>query len=158
VAALPFLLARAEADEAECSHRCALLAAAAAERAESRRRNSRGRVAWLLCEFGFQLMRGGINLDGPFALARADIADALGLSLCRVKRALAMLSLSRVVETDGRTMRILDWRRLCSIACYEARRLDLRGDDDDFGDDFAPAGEEMQPQHLTAAGDQACFV
>ncbi|HYI42709.1 MAG TPA: hypothetical protein VD768_03705, partial [Sphingomicrobium sp.] len=66
------------------------------------------------------------------------------------------LSLSQVVECEGSTMRILDWGRLCSVASYEASRLDLSEDED--ADLILASEVEDQPQLLTAAGDQACFV
>ena len=155
VAALPFLFARPQVDDAGWNYRLALLAAAAAERADEARRNTRGRIAYLLCEFGFQLARRDMDLGATFPLDRTDIADALGVTLCRVKRTLALLSLSGVLETDGRSMRVLDWGRLCSLAAYAPSRLELRQDKDEFDHVIA---EEQQPLLVTRAGDPACFV
>jgi hypothetical protein len=155
VAALPFMFARPQADDLGWNYRSALLAATAAERADDTRRNTRGRIAYLLCEFGYQLARRGVDRDGKLPLTRTDIADALGVNLCRVKRTLALLSLSQVIECGGRDIRVIDWRRLCSVACYQTGRLDLRLEEE-F--DFAPVATEEKPKLLTAAGDQACFV
>ena len=154
VAALPFLFARPQADDMGWNFRSALLAATAAERADDTRRNTRGRIAYLLCEFGFQLSRRGIDQAGELPLTRTDIADALGVSLCRVKRTLALLSLSQVVKCEGSTIRVLDWHRLCSVACYQPRRLELGQQEEEFSLPLM----DHEPQLLTKAGDQACFV
>lgn len=156
VAALPFLFARPQVDDAGWNYRAALLAATAAERADDTRRNTRGRIAYLLCEFGYQLSRRRIDPDAALPLTRSDIADALGVSLCRVKRTLALLSLSQVIDCDAATMRVLDWPRLCSVATYEANRLELKQEEDDL--DAVCAAQEEQPQLVTKAGDPACFV
>lgn len=155
VATLPFLFARPQVDDAGWNYCLALLAAAAAERADDVRRNTRGRIAYLLCEFGFQLARRDMDLGAAFPLDRTDIAGALGVTLCRVKRTLALLSLSGVLETDGCSMRVLDWGRLCSLAAYAPARLELRQDEDEL-DMVEP--EEEQPQLVTKSGDPACFV
>jgi hypothetical protein len=157
VAALPFLFARPQVDDAGWNYRAALLAATAAERADDTRRNTRGRIAYLLCELGFQLARRRIDTDAALPLTRNDIADALGVSLCKVKRTLALLSLSQVIECDAATLRVLDWPRLCSVATYEASRLELRQEDDEF-DLVSAVQDEEQPQLVTRAGDPACFV
>lgn len=157
VAALPFLFVRNQADDEEWRVRSALATAAAAERADDSRRNTRGRLAYLLCELGFQLGRRGGDRDGALPLPRQELANTLGVSLFKVKRTLALLVLSRVISTSGDEMRILDWARLSSVAHYDPARLDVRVDEEDFEPGSAGADEEALPQ-LTAAGDQACFV
>lgn len=157
VAALPFMLARPQADDLGWNVRSALAAAAAAERAhDAGRRNSRTRIAWLLCELGYQLTRRGVDRDQELPLARSAIADALGVSLCRVKRTLALLSLSQVAQGNGFSLRITDWRRLCSMAGYEPRRLELG--EDLTGEPMPVASGDDECNLLTASGDPACFV
>lgn len=156
VAALPFMFARPQVDDRGWSFDAALASAIAAERAfDSGRRNSRARVAWLLCELAFQYGRrsGGIGEEMP--LSRGKLAEALGISLCRVKRILALLSLSRVIATDGKTIRVSDWHRLCSVAGYDGSRLSL--DPEEALIERRPEEQEM-PNRITAAGDPACFV
>ena len=155
VAALPFLFMRDRSDDADWAVRSALAAAMAAERAVTDRRNKRGRLAYLLCELGYQLARRGADRDARLTLPRGEIASALGTSLCKVKRILALLSLSRVIETDGDKVRVLDWRRLAGIAHFELKRLGVRDEEEEA----SPAGEEApEPYPRTAAGDPACFV
>ncbi len=156
VAALPFLLARSRSDDLDWTIRAALAAAIAAERAvDTGRRNTRARLAWLLCEFAFQLGRRGVDKDRELPVPRAELASALGTSLCRVKRTLALLSLSGVVATDARTFRVLDWRRLTAIACYDPRRLGL-SPADEF--ELVILDDESADHQTTASGDPACFV
>ena len=155
---LPFLLARSRSGDPEWLVRGALAAAISAERAvDTGRRNTRARLAWLLCELGYQLARRGMDKDQPLPLPRVEIANALATSLCRVKRTLALLSLSQVVETDCRTLRVLDWRRLSGIAGYDPDRLEL-GPEDDLELVLIDYSDEQEARQLTASGDQACFV
>ncbi len=157
VAALPFLFARPQVDDSDWAFRTALAAAFAAERADQdSRRNTRARIAYLLCELGFQLKRRGIDPGAEMPLGRLEIADTLGISLCRVKRTLALLSLSQVIASDGRAMRILDWQRLCGVAGYDPSRLSLS--DEEQIEDTAAADDEQRMHHFTASGDPACFV
>ena len=154
----PFLFARREAANAHRDFRTALSAAVAGERADSDgRRNTRGRIAYLLCELGVQMARRELDRNGELPLSRADLADLLGLSLPRVKRALALLSLSQVIGTDGHRLRVLDWQRLCGVACYQRARLKLAAEDFDAEASLI-SQVDNRPNTLTASGDPACFV
>lgn len=156
VLALPFLLARARSDDLEWTVRRAIAAAISAERAvDGGRRNTRARLAWLLCEVGYQLSRRRMDKDQQLPIPRVELAEALGTSLCRVKRTLALLSLSGVVKTDGRTFQVTDWRRLAGIGGYDTARLEL-APEEEFD---LVAEEEPEPHHSsTVSGDPACFV
>jgi hypothetical protein len=86
-----------------------------------------------------------------------QIADALGVSLCRVKRTLALLSLSQVVAVEDRQIRVLDWRRLCGVGGYDRARLGLQ--DEDYEAALITKDEHPRPSfNVTASGDPACFV
>jgi hypothetical protein len=154
IAALPFLFARPQADDLGWSCRSALAAAAAAGRADDTRRNTRGRIAYVLCELGYQLARRGLDNGGELPLSRVDIARALGVSLCRVKRTFALFSLSQVIESDGQKIRILDWSRLCRAGGYDPRRLELKTEEEPA---IASRDDGPAPR-LTVGGEQACFV
>jgi hypothetical protein len=140
------------------SFRTALAAALAAEDADRNgRRNTRGRVAYLLCELGHQLARLRVDRNGDLPLSRMQIADALGVSLCRVKRTLALLSLSQVVAVEDRQIRVLDWRRLRGVGGYDRARLGLQ--DEDYEAALITRDEHPRPSfNVTASGDPACFV
>lgn len=156
VLALPFLLARSSGDDLDWTVRASLSAAIAAERAcDSERRNTRARLAYLLCETGFQLQRRKVDKDQPLPILRRELADALGTSLVRVKRTLALLQLSGVVETDGCDVRVTDWRRLAGVGCYDLGRLGIAAEEEgEF--DAAPTNQAQTDR--TASGDPACFV
>jgi hypothetical protein len=157
VLALPFLLSRSRSGDFDWTVRTSLSAAIAAERAvDGGRRNTRARLAYLLCELGYQLSRRSADRDLDLAIPRLELANALGTSLCRVKRTLALFSLSGVIRSDGRNLRIVDWRRLCSVAGYDPARLGLNPEEHEAADEGH--GEEAPVNLLTAAGDPACFV
>ncbi len=155
---MPFLLARPRVDDGAWNVSSALAAASAAERtAGNNRSNTRGRVAYLLCEFGYQLARRNAERDDDLPLSRVKIAEALGVSLCRVKRSLALLSLSQVIATYGQSIRVLDWRRLCAVAGYDLSRFGLK--DEDYEAALITGEKDRRLQNsLTASGDPACFV
>jgi hypothetical protein len=158
VLALPFLLARSRTDDFDWTVRTWLSAAIAAERAvDGGRRNTRARLAYLLCELGYQLSRRSADRDQELAIPRLELANALGTSLCKVKRTLALFALSGVIRTDARSLRILDWRRLCSVAGYDPARLGLGPEEYEYGAADVSDGE-AQRNLMTAAGDPACFV
>ncbi|HEX8670219.1 MAG TPA: helix-turn-helix domain-containing protein [Allosphingosinicella sp.] len=158
VAALPFLFVRPQAEDDGWTVRAALAAALAAERADTGGRNSRTRVAYLLSELGYQLARRGFDRDAELPLPRAEIARALGLSLCKVKRILAMLCLSQVIATDGSRMRVLDWPRLCALGGFDPRRLELREEEEEDRIVAILTDEDSPLYSTTAAGDPACFT
>ncbi|PSJ43223.1 helix-turn-helix domain-containing protein [Allosphingosinicella deserti] len=158
VSALPFLFVRSDAQDEEWKVRAALATAAAAERADDTRRNTRGRLAYLLCELGFQLGRHGADRDASLPLPRQELSRTLDVPLCKVKRTLALLNLSQVIRIEGESMRITDWRRLCSVAQYDPLRLDMRDPEDDAIQTTAMLDGEEGEKRLTAAGDPACFV
>jgi hypothetical protein len=151
---LPFLFVRPQAADEGWQVQSALASAMAAERAHLAPRNSRGRLAYLLCELGYQLSRRGTDRDGDLPLPRQELARTLGIGLSKVKRILALLSLSQVIRVDGERMRIIDWPRLCDLAQYDPGRLGLEPEDAALAADPA----ELAQNGLTAGGDQACFV
>lgn len=139
----------------------ALEAAVVAEAASHDvRRNTRCRMSYLVCEIANQLrqQRGGFDFDAELPLSRYDLAELLGISLCKVKRAVALLSLSGVISTDGRAVQVLDWRRLCSVAHVDPTRLALAEPDEE--DDFIEivSADERPANRVTVSGEPACFV
>jgi hypothetical protein len=157
LAALPFLFMGARPNDRDWQYNAALASAAAAESANVDPANSRRRVAFLLCEFGCQYGRRTGDFSAPMPLSRGELARALGISLCRVKRILALLSLSQVVALEGESLRILDWRRLCALGDYDTGRLGFElPEEEDVH--FVLDGDEEAPAHLTtSAGDPAYF-
>jgi Crp-like helix-turn-helix domain len=155
----PFLLSPVSESSFHGDFADALKAAIIAEARAQGRRHERCRIAHLLCELSFQLrrMRGSHGDTVEIPIARGELAAMLGVSLVRVKRALALLALSQVISTDGSSIRVLDWRRLCGVASYDPGRLGLKAEEDDIL--TIVAEDEEAPRNLvTAAGDPACFV
>ena len=160
-AVLPFLFARVPDDDRGWHFQAAIHAARAAEAAVCEPRNSRRRIAYFLCELTVQLGRRSGDSPAPIPLSRTDIADALGVSLCRVKRVLALLSLAQVIAFDGEDISVLDWRRLCALADYDQRRFGSALPDEEEEEEeeeiALPADEDEALQRETAAGDPAFF-
>jgi hypothetical protein len=150
-APVPFLLGQPRQEAVRPSFAAALKAAVAAERARAGARSPRQRIALLLCELG---KANGCRSELP--LSRSSLANALGISLVRVKRTLALLSLSGVISTDGSTITVLDWRKLSGAAHFDVSALNVSPDDDEN----APSSDEdgEQDHFLTACGEPACFV
>lgn len=156
--AVAFLFARPDAAP---DFAAALEAAAAAERAaRTSGRNTRCRVSYLLCELGHQLrgQTGSFDCSAALPLSRVALAEVLGVPLSKVKRVLALLSLSHILMTDGRSIEVLNWQRLCDVAHIDPDRLGLSVDEDDEPLIANLASEEDSARLLTASGEPACFV
>lgn len=153
VAGLPFLFMRDRSSHRDWEFNAALGAAIAAESAYGESRNSRHRIAYLLAELGSQYARRTGDRNLPVPLSRSELARALVVSLSKVKRILALLSLSGVIDSAGDEVRILDWRRLCALGGYDRARLGFDAADED---EFAMR-DEVPAQLVTGAGDQAFF-
>ncbi|HWH16796.1 MAG TPA: helix-turn-helix domain-containing protein [Allosphingosinicella sp.] len=158
--AIPFLLAKPKLQGRQ-DFAAALQAAAVAESASHDvRRNTRCRISYLLCELANQLRQQDSKFDcaAELPLSRFDIAEALDVSLCKVKRVLALLSLSGVITTDGRSIQVLDWRRLCTVANVDPARLSPTTDEDDDPILATPDRDRRAANLVTASGEPACFV
>jgi hypothetical protein len=159
LAVLPFLFMGRQSRDAEWDFQAALATAAAAEQADTEKRNSLRRVAWLLCELACQYARRTGDREGAFPLPRTELARQLGIGLCRVKRTLALLTISGVISADEDVVRIVDWGRLCSAGAYDPARLGRSVIDPDDAFAAPPPGDEQHAgSRVTASGDPACFV
>ena len=116
-------------------------------------RNCLKRVASLLCEFAPGTP--GTQADPDLVpLPRERIAEALGINLCKVKRTLALLSLSQVIACERGGVRVLDWRRLAAAAGHE-----ITPSSDVEHDELMVTIHDAPPvQFVTASGDQAYFA
>jgi len=149
---LPFLLGDKAAERPGSRFHEALDSAVAAEAARGGLRKPCQRIALFLCELGK-----AYGCRGELPLSRASIAGALGISLVKVKRSLALLFLSGVLSCDDETITILDWRKLSGVARFDASALDLASADEE---EELPGRSSLEdePHFLTASGDPACFV
>ena len=149
----PFLLGQPRRETVHAGFEAAVKAAVAAERARGGARNPRQRISLFLCELGKAY---GCRSDFP--LSRSTLASALGISLVRVKRTLALLSLSGVISSDGSTITVLDWRKLSAAAHFDVSTLNVRLDDDETAHTLSSHEDDEQDHFLTACGEPACFV
>ena len=114
-------------------------------------RNCVRRMAYVLFELA---AASGPPATSLVALSRAALAEVLGISLGKVKRTLALLSLSQVIALDERGIRVRDWRRLAATAGCEVATLEDVDDADES--DPLPAVDQA-PLLLTTSGDPAYF-
>ena len=78
------------------------------------RRDSKARIAHLLCELALRLEKIGSGKDGnyEFPLTQEQLADATGLTAVHTNRTLQALRKEGLIELNGRSLRVLDWAAL----------------------------------------------
>jgi CRP-like cAMP-binding protein len=90
------------------------------------RRSAYQRVAHLVCELITRLRAAGLAQSGPCALppiTERDFADATGLSIVRVNRALEQLRAEKLLDTAGPAPVALNWDGLQRAAGYNPAYL-----------------------------------
>lgn len=77
------------------------------------RRDSRARIAHLLCELALRLESIGAG-DGDgnfdFPVTREQLADATGLTAVHTNRTLQALRRDKLIQLNSRSLKVLDWR------------------------------------------------
>jgi CRP-like cAMP-binding protein len=78
------------------------------------RRDSRARIAHLLCELATRLGRLNGDADGmfDFPLTQEQLADATGLTSVHTNRTLQSLRRDGLIQLNSGSLRILDWKGL----------------------------------------------
>lgn len=91
-------------------------------------RDALARIAHLLCEMEMRLEVVGLapNLTFSFPASQTHIADACGISAIHANRMIQELRSRRLIEWEGKTIRILDRDRLAEIADFDPAYLHLR--------------------------------
>lgn len=89
------------------------------------RRDSRARVAHLLCEFSLRLEAAGLASNHHYELpmTQEQLADAVGLTSVHVNRVLKQLGEEGLIIRDRRTISIEDWQRLRQAGDFTDRYL-----------------------------------
>jgi CRP-like cAMP-binding protein len=89
------------------------------------RRDSRARIAHLLCEFSVRLSNGESknNLRYEFPMTQEQIADALGLTSIHVNKMLKVLEKDGIIDRVRRKVRILEFEILARIADFDQKYL-----------------------------------
>ena len=92
------------------------------------RRDSRSRIAHLLCEFAYRLTAQGQSPDGVYELpmTQEQLADATGLTSVHVNRVLQGLQREGLIERDRRMVRFVSWDRMRDVGDFNARYLHTR--------------------------------
>ena len=91
------------------------------------RRSARERIAHLILELHRRLLQAGGQAGDTMVLplTREIMADALGLSPVHVSRSLSSLKARKLIETNGRTLRISDPNGLAKLAQFNESYLHL---------------------------------
>lgn len=89
------------------------------------RRDSRARVAHLLCEFSLRLEAAGLARNHHYELpmTQEQLADAVGLTSVHVNRVLKQLGDEGLIRRDRRSIVIADWERMSAVGDFNARYL-----------------------------------
>ena len=91
------------------------------------RRDSRARVAHLLCEFSLRLERAGLahNHCYDLPMTQEQLADAVGLTSVHVNRVLRQLAEEQLIVRERRSVRIRDWQQMRAAGDFNERYLHL---------------------------------
>jgi CRP-like cAMP-binding protein len=91
------------------------------------RRDSRARLAHLLCEFALRLEASGLAEQYRYELpmTQEQLADALGLTAVHVNRTLKTLDAAGLIVREKRNLRIPDWKRMREAGDFSDRYLHL---------------------------------
>jgi CRP-like cAMP-binding protein len=89
------------------------------------RRDSRARVAHLLCEFSLRLEAAGLASNHRYELpmTQEQLADAVGLTSVHVNRVLKQLGEEGLIRRDRRSITIEDWGRMRAAGDFNERYL-----------------------------------
>jgi CRP-like cAMP-binding protein len=89
------------------------------------RRDSRARVAHILCEFSLRLEAAGLASNHHYELpmTQEQLADAVGLTSVHVNRVLKQLGEEGLIRRDRRTILIEDWTRMRDAGDFNERYL-----------------------------------
>jgi CRP-like cAMP-binding protein len=89
------------------------------------RRDSRARVAHLLCEFSLRLEAAGMAHNHRYELpmTQEQLADAVGLTSVHVNRVLRQLEEDGLIDRNRRAITITDWARLRDVGDFNERYL-----------------------------------
>jgi CRP-like cAMP-binding protein len=92
------------------------------------RRDALTRTAHLLCEFAVRMHAVGLGDGHRFQLpmTQQELSDALGLTAVHLNRRLKALRDEGLIETNKRSVTIIDYPRLAQMGDFDSRYLHLR--------------------------------
>ena len=91
------------------------------------RRDSRARLAHVLCEFASRLDAQGLagSYGYELPMTQDQLADALGLTPVHVNRTIKRLEAEGLITRERRFIRFPDWERMRDVADFNSRYLHL---------------------------------
>ena len=94
------------------------------------RRDSRTRLAHLLCEIAIRQKAAGLSEGDEYALplTQEQLADATGLTSVHINRVLQALRADGVISVEKKRVTIGDWNRMTEIGDFSPRYLHLEQD------------------------------
>ena len=89
------------------------------------RRDSRTRIAHLLCELAMRLKASGLRDDGSyeFPLTQEQLADSTGLTTVHTNRVLQSLRRDGLISLSAQSLTVLDWPRLRGVGEFNEQYL-----------------------------------
>jgi CRP-like cAMP-binding protein len=89
------------------------------------RRDSRARIAHLLCEMAVRLKAIGSGQEDTyeFPVTQEQLADATGLTPVHTNRTLQALRRNGLIQLTARSLKILDWPGLCDAGDFDPTYL-----------------------------------
>jgi CRP-like cAMP-binding protein len=93
------------------------------------RRDSRTRIAHILCEFSLRLKVAGLGKEDHYELpmTQEQLADATGMTSVHVNRTLKALEKDGLIDrANPRSIHIGDWRKLAEVGDFDSNYLHLR--------------------------------
>jgi CRP-like cAMP-binding protein len=93
------------------------------------RRDSRTRVAHILCEFSLRLKVAGLGRENHYELpmTQEQLADATGMTSVHVNRTLKALEKDGLIDrANPRSIHIGDWHKLAEAGDFDSNYLHLR--------------------------------
>jgi CRP-like cAMP-binding protein len=92
------------------------------------RRNSRARLAHVLCEFAIRLEAAGLadELGYELPMTQEQLADALGLTPVHVNRTLKALEVEGLLKRSKRNIAFPDWETMRNVGDFNQRYLHLQ--------------------------------
>jgi CRP-like cAMP-binding protein len=85
------------------------------------RRDSRARMAHLLCEMAVRMERIGMGHDGSyeFPVTQEQLADATGLTPVHTNRTLQNLRKEGLIQLTAKSLKVLDWDGLREVGDFD---------------------------------------
>jgi CRP-like cAMP-binding protein len=92
------------------------------------RRDSRTRLAHVLCEFALRLEAQGVAEDYGYELpmTQEQLADVLGLTPVHVNRTIKLLETEGLIARKGRSISFPNWELMRTVGDFNQRYLHLR--------------------------------